>query len=116
MGWMELGFGILLCALLIMNQNELRETGDTLETFLLLKRQNLLIYGWMELKKRSKRTASLRGSRTSSLYVPSTPNPSMIRPRTHIQPTPPQSPHPKHPLELEGSRTPIHATPKINRK
>lgn len=99
-----------------MNQNELRETGDTLETFLLLKSQNLLIYAWMELKKRNKRAASLRGSRTSSLYLPSTPNPSMIPPRTHIQPTPTQSPHPKQPVELGVSRTPIHATPKITRK
>lgn len=65
----------------------------------------------MELKKRNKRAASLRGSRASSLYVP-----SMIRPRTHIQPVPTQSPYRKQPGELAGTRTPIQATPKITRK
>ncbi len=98
-----------------MNQDDLRETADTLETFLLLKRQNLLIYAWMELKKKNKRAASLRGSRTSSLYLPSNPHPS-IRPRTHIQPTPAQTPHSKRPSELLGSRTPIHDTPNIIRR
>lgn len=94
-----------------MNRDELRETCDTLETFLLLKRQNLLIFAWMELKKRNRRMASLRGSRASSLYAPSATS------RSHARPNPPpQRPPPPPPLELAASKTQNHSTPKIMRK
>jgi hypothetical protein len=65
----------------------------------------------MELKKRNKRIASLRGSRTNSLYVPSASS------RTNARPNPPpQNPPPPSPHELAASKTQNHSTPKIIRK
>lgn len=52
----------------MMRKQELRETLDALETFILLKRQNLVIYAWMELKKRDRRLVGFSGSRARSIF------------------------------------------------
>jgi hypothetical protein len=72
----------------------------------LLKRQNLLIYAWMELKKRNKRVASLQGSRARSIYAPSAAS----------APPPPLHPQLHPPLHLANSKSHNRSTPKIVRK
>lgn len=66
----------------------------------------------MELKKRHKHIASLRGSRTSSLFAPSAS--SKHTPLQTLRPNPQPSPRPAH--ELAASKPQNHSTPRIARK
>ena len=67
-----------------MRRRAMRETLDALEDYMLVKRQNLIIYAWMELKKRDRRLVGVLSSRTRSILGGATSHKSCdINPRDH---------------------------------